>query len=59
MPIPIRLLVVSATKRLSVPAAFWIWKAAVESELFCCKTVPVNVEFPLRVVVPLIVLFPV
>ena len=30
MPIPILVLVVSATKRLEVPAVFWIWKAVVE-----------------------------
>jgi hypothetical protein len=33
-PIPILVLVVSATKRFEVPAVFWIWKAAAESAWF-------------------------
>src|ERR1039457_6049935 len=50
---PIRLSVVSATNRLDVPAAFWIWKAVVELEAFCCLRVPVKVLLPVKLWLPL------
>src|SRR3989338_2996890 len=40
MPIPILVFVVSATNRLLVPAAFWIWKAVAESAEFLNNAAP-------------------
>jgi hypothetical protein len=41
VPMPMRPLAVSATNRLLVPAAFWIWKAVVLSTEFWNKAAPV------------------
>src|SRR5947209_5893892 len=43
---PILLFVVSATKRLEVPAAFWIWKAVVESVPFALTITEPVVPLP-------------
>src|SRR3990167_6386233 len=44
VPIPMRVVVVLATNRLDVLAAFWIWKAVAESAAFLNKAAPVLVK---------------